>query len=102
MQLGRATGAIHHREKVSLRTTGKGQLLPDDLDEGYRLAQAKTSMLAARVRDIPVRDLVKQFRQFSFEITNNDLSLDAAVQVHDQLNERIGELLRTLDDADTI
>jgi hypothetical protein len=105
MKLGRATGAIHHKDIMALRTTGKQQLLPADLDEDYRVAQARTSMLASRVRDNAVRELVEQFRKFSTESTlvktqEDNRALTAMMQIHDQLNQRIGELLRTLDDAD--
>jgi hypothetical protein len=39
--------------------------LPEDLDEGYRLAQARMLMLAVRVRDDTIRDLVRDFKSCS-------------------------------------
>jgi hypothetical protein len=104
MQLGRATGAINHLDAMSFRNTGKRQLLPDDLNEGYRLARARTSMLTSRVRDVFVRNLVAQLRQFSVDSTmsatqdESNRAMKSMAQVHDELNQRIGELLRTLDD----
>jgi hypothetical protein len=106
MDLGRATAHVNHLDAMAIRNTGKRQRLPEDLDEGYRLAQAKASMLAARVRDDATRELVDQFRNLSSTCVTtktqdeSDKALNAAFQIHDQLNQRIGELLRTIDDAD--
>jgi len=107
MQLGRTTAAIHHQDKIAVLNTGKRQLLPDDLDENDRLAQEKTQMLSSRVRDSLVRELVEQSRQLSADITmsttedeRSDQILNAMYGVFGQLNERIGEILRTLDDSE--
>jgi hypothetical protein len=108
MQLARATGAIHHQDEMSYRNSQKWQkqLLPNELDEGYRYAQVRTSMLAARIRDDAVRKLVAELRHHSVEITMSatreasDCAMMGMVHMHDELNERIGALLRTLDDAD--
>src|SRR6266581_6335804 len=60
MLLGRTSGAIHHQDVMAFRKTGKWQkqLLDEGLDESARLAGARTSMLAVRVRDQSVRELV--------------------------------------------
>ena len=106
-ELGRATGRICHLDTMAIRNTGKTQLLPDDLDEGYRLAQVRTSLLAVRVRDDSVRELAEQFRRISVDCTaaksqeDRDRQMHLAMQTNIQLNERIGELLRTLDDAES-
>jgi hypothetical protein len=105
MQLNRATGAIHHQVTMSGEAGGRQQL-PDGLSENYHAAQTRTSMLVSRVRDNRVRDLVEQIRQLSVESTmsatkrERDRALTAMMQLHDPLNQRIGEILRTLDDAD--
>jgi hypothetical protein len=107
MQLSRSTATIHHKDKMSRHSTGKPALLPDDLDEGHRLGHVRVSMFSARVRDQSVRDLVEQLRQLSegsvksTAQTECNQSLNAMFQVSDELNQRIGELLRTLDDADS-
>jgi hypothetical protein len=64
MQLARATGAMHHLDVVAFRTHGTWQkeLLPEDLNENSRLAQTKTMMLAARVRDDVTRSMVENFK----------------------------------------
>src|ERR1700745_2000812 len=53
MQLARSVGAIHHQDEMAYRSSGKWskQLLSDELDEGNRLAQARTGMVGARGRD---------------------------------------------------
>jgi hypothetical protein len=107
MQLARATGAAHHQDEMAYRTTGKWQkqLLPSDLDEGYRLAQTLTSMLSVRVRDDSVRQLVKNLKTHSTEAmisANQDDSgraMTNMASVHEELHERIGELLREIDSA---
>ena len=105
-QLSRATGRICHLDKMAIQETGKKRPLPDDLDEGYRLAQVRTDMLSVRVRDQATRELVKRFRELSTEGVfaeiqdNRDLAINAVLDSQIKLNARIGELLRTLDDAD--
>jgi hypothetical protein len=107
MQLARVTGAINHQDTMSGKSGGRQQL-PDELNEGYHAAQTRTSMLASRVRDNRVRELVEQFRQFSVDSTlaatqgARDRALTAMAELHDPLNKRIGEILRTLDDADPV
>jgi hypothetical protein len=109
MRLARATGAIHHQDTMSFRSTGiwQRQLLPDDLNEGFRLAQVETSTLAARVRDDATRELVARFRKLcadsviSVSQAQGDGLMTNMSPMLDDLNQRIGELLRTLDDADT-
>jgi hypothetical protein len=102
--LGRATGRVSHLDTMAVRTTGKTQRLPDDLDEGYRLAQVRTNMLAVRVRDASIRELVEQFREFSTSCAmaktqeDRDRATDSAMETHIKLNEQIGKVLRTLDD----
>jgi hypothetical protein len=106
-ELGRATGRISHLDTMAVHSTGKTQLLPDDLNQGYHLAQVRMNLLGVRVRDDSVRDLVEKFRQFSVQSTmadtqkDRDRAMNAAMQTHIQLNERIGELLRTLDDTES-
>lgn len=101
--LGRATGRVSHLDTMAVRTTGRTQLLPDDLDEGYRLAQARTNMLGVRVSDASVRELVEQFRGLSADCVmartqeDRDRAMNAAGDTHDRLNEHIGSVLRMLD-----
>jgi hypothetical protein len=66
-------------------------------------------MLSVRVRDVSIRELVTSFRQFAVDCTtaktqeDRDRALAGAIETQFKLNERIGEVLRTLDDeTDTI
>jgi hypothetical protein len=53
VRLARATGRTNHLDYMENKTekTWHKTKLPEDLDEGYRLAQARMLMLAVRVRD---------------------------------------------------
>jgi hypothetical protein len=105
MQLNRATGAINHQDNIAGQAGGRQQL-PDGLSEGYHAAQTRTSMLVSRVRDARVRELVEKLRQFSVDSTmggtqgDRNRAMAAMAELYDPLNQRIGEILRTLDDAD--
>ena len=107
MQLARATGAAKHLDDMAYRTTGKWQkqLLPAELDEGYRVAQARTSMLSVRARDDTVRQLVKTLKEHSAQVgisanqQDSDRAMANMAAVHDELQERIGEILREIDGA---
>jgi hypothetical protein len=107
MRLARATGAMHHLDEMKFRGTGtwQRQLLPAELDENYHLTQTRTLMLSVRVRDDVVRRLVENLRSFSANVTMSKSQADSnremmnMMPVHDQLQRRIGELLREIDDA---
>jgi hypothetical protein len=106
MQLARSVGAIHHQDEMAFRSTKKWckQLLSDDLDEGNRLAQARTGMLGARVRDETIRELIDKFKTYSAEAIDSPTPNDSEravismTVVFAELNQRIGEVLRKLDD----
>ena len=110
MQLARSVGAIHHQDEMAYRSSGKWskQLLSDELDEGNRLAQARTGMLGARVRDDAIRDLIDKLKTHSAEAINSPTPKDSEraisnmTVVFDELNQRIGEVLRKLDDAEQV
>jgi hypothetical protein len=106
VDLARTTGAMHHRDMMSYVKTGEWQknLFPDDLSEKDRLANARSQMLAVRIRDKTVRDLVQAFKEYAVKVTladSRDASDSAFRQMADvnvELNERVGDLLITLDD----
>jgi uncharacterized coiled-coil protein SlyX len=108
LQLGRATSRINHLDKMAYRENGKWAktLLPDDLDESYRAAHARTFMLAARVLDNSVRELVTKFKDYSAQVgyakTHDEAErgMRALDGLTDELNERIGERLRSLDNEE--
>jgi hypothetical protein len=70
MQLVRSVGAIHHEDKMAYRSTGEWgkQRVGDDLSEANRLAQARTGMLAARVRDDTIRELIGKLKTLSVQV----------------------------------
>jgi hypothetical protein len=108
MQLVRSVGAIHHQDKMIYASTNQWgkQRVGDDLSETNRLAQARTGMLGPRVRDGTVRELVSKLKTHSVEVLRSETLEDseradlALIIIHDKLNERIGEVLRNLDDIE--
>ncbi len=104
--LARTTGAMHHRDMMSYVKTGEWEknLFPDDLAEKDRLANARSQMLVVRVRDKTVRDLVQAFKDYAVKVTfadsrdASDLAWRQMADVNVELNNRVGELLITLDD----
>jgi hypothetical protein len=106
MQLARSVGAINHQDKLAYNSTGEWskQQLPDDLSEGNRLAQARTGMLGARVRDDSIRELLAKLKTHSQETISSpsredsERALKSMALAHDELNQHIGEVLRKLDD----
>lgn len=106
LELGRDTAAIDHQNKMSLRSTGKLGVITEEFNEGYRVRQATMSKLVSRVRDDAVRELAEQFRQSSADTVMADteqqgaIGMERASNAHEQLNQRIGTLLRSLDDAE--
>jgi hypothetical protein len=108
MQLGRATARAHHLDEMAYRqsTQWRNSLLPDDLDEALRVAQARTLLLAVRVRDDTVRTLVEEFKSntsATLLAADRDVAsraMAASAGLHDHLQRRIGELLREIDSSD--
>lgn len=105
----RATGAAHHQDEMSFRATGQWQkqLLGKELDEATGLAMRRTSILSLRVRDASLRELVQTFKTYAAQTTismNRELGNSAmqnAADSFEKVQERIGKLLRTLDDEET-
>ncbi|MGD1027123.1 hypothetical protein [Candidatus Binatus soli] len=106
MQLMRATAAINHEDVMAFRKTGKWgmQLVGDELSEAHRLANARVTILRVRVRDQTVRDFVGdvQANGSSLVICRSEQEstrlMGTLFGAFDNLNGRIGELLRHIDD----
>jgi hypothetical protein len=106
MQLIRMAGAMHHRDIMAYRQTGKWQkqLFDDELSEGSRLAVAQTSMLSVRVRDDSIRAMVDQVKHHAGNAgmcateQESVVALSSMGSAFVTLNQRIGEVLRKLDD----
>jgi hypothetical protein len=105
MDLMRKTVQMHHQDVLAYKSTGKWQnvLFGEDLSEGARLATARVTLLSVRVYDDSVRELVEKIKICAFKVTScasQEDSLSAYINMSDtfeKLNQRIGELLRTLD-----
>jgi hypothetical protein len=106
MQLMRTTGVINVEDSVAFRESGLWHKEPlgDELSENHRLASARATMLAVRVHDDAVRNLVIAVQRHVDSVVvaesegESDQGVDAAMVEFDKLNQRIGEILRQLDD----
>jgi hypothetical protein len=106
-QLARAAGASYHQDLMAYRQTGQWQkqLLPDGSAEAVRLAQARTSILHVRVADVGVRELVCRFKAevvavlMSPGLAESEYSHASMGTTFEEINQRIGEILRSLDES---
>lgn len=110
MELNRATGKVQHLDVMEVRRTGqwRKQLLPADLDESAHQAMVKTLILMVRVRDNQIREMVEKYRDLAARTSlchdqkeSEELSKEM-VRLLDPLNERIGEILRKLDEDEDV
>jgi len=109
MDMARQTGKMHHHDLMGYRTTGifHLQTYPDDVNENFRAATALTSMLSVRVNDHEVRALTAAFKSAASDVgvaknpADSDSSMDTMSQLFIELQERIGIVLRALDEDDT-
>jgi hypothetical protein len=108
LELARAVGLAHHQDYLAFRATGQWgkQLIGEDLSERERLAHARTSLLGARVRDDPTRELVTKLKNYAGETVHSEtrdeseralLGMGLALE---ELNQRVGEVLRKLDEEE--
>ena len=106
MQLMRATASINHEDVMASRSTGRygRQLVGDELAETHRLANARVTTLRVRVRDQAVRDLVRDLQENGTLLvmcpseSESTRLFGTLFAVFNNLNERIGELLRGIDE----
>ncbi len=109
MDLARHASKMHLHDLTGYRTTGAFHLqaYPDDANQGFGLAAALTSMLAVRANDAEVRVLTAAFKSAASDISgarNPDDSIASFVKMSrsfESLQERIGVVLRALDEDDT-
>ena len=110
MDLARYTGKMHHHDLIGHRTTGIFHLqpYPDDVNENFRAATALTSILSVRVNDDRVRVLVSAFKSAASDVgdaenpNDSKASLDTMSGLFVELQERIGVVLRALDEDDSM
>ncbi|WP_353200392.1 hypothetical protein [Sandarakinorhabdus sp.] len=107
-KLIRNAGASLHQDIVAHRTTGKWhkQPLPNGLSDEQMELTTQVMLLANRVRDDQVRQLVDEFRirlnhvfQTSGEVESEFMLLSAG-SIQGPLLDQIGQILRDLDSAD--
>jgi hypothetical protein len=109
MALARHTSQMHVEDMREYHSAEKWhpKPYPDEMNENCRAARAQTSMLFVRVNDVKVRDLAIFVRKFASEVVSAngpDESLNWFVkmsQVFEELQERIGIVLRALDEDDS-
>lgn len=107
-QLMRTTGASLHQDIVAHRTTGEWQKqqLPNNLSDDHLLLTTETMLLASRVRDDDVRKLADRMRAqatvvgMSSDESEAEGRMMAATDTQQALIQRIGELVRELDETD--
>jgi hypothetical protein len=106
LELGRSNGEIYHLDLIAYHRTGEfvRQRISEELNERNRLANGRTSVLTSRVRDVAVREMIQTFSDYAnVETMSRDLdeareAANLGIRLFVKINERIGELLRKLDD----
>jgi hypothetical protein len=82
--------------------------LGDDLNESLSLAMRRSGTLGVRVHDSSLREAVRAVREYAAATTvssSRDASISAVADmaaVFERIQERVGELLRTLDDEEAV
>lgn len=108
-KLVRATGKSHHQDVLAARAGGAWgrQQLVDNVSDEFFQAQVATSTLRVRVRDDQVRNLALAVSDHCIAATMStdqraaERTLLVMSDASIALNERIGELLRNLDDEES-
>jgi hypothetical protein len=108
-KLIRNTGASLHQDIVAHRTGSQWQKqqLPDNLSDEHLQWNTETLLLASRVRDDEVRGLADQLRSqctvvgFSGSEAEAEGRMAAAAVTQDALIQRIGFLVREIDEIET-
>lgn len=106
-KLIRTAGASLHQDVIAHRKAGKWQRqqLPDGLSDDHLHWTTETMLLSSRVRDDQVRSLADQMRSqanavgFCSSEAEAERRMVAAADVHGALIERIGLLVREIDEV---
>jgi uncharacterized membrane protein len=106
VKLARAAGRMHHFDAMEYKKTGKwgGQLLPAGLSSDAMQSSITIMILKVRVRDEVIRELVNNFRSHANRVgvTRSEQASQEALSkmaaVIEPLHDRIGDVLRKLDD----
>ncbi|RIK86601.1 MAG: hypothetical protein DCC69_06565 [Hyphomicrobiales bacterium] len=105
-RLIRSAGAMHFQDVSAYRTSGKWQRqqFNDDLSDQQLRANTDTMLFASRVRDDEVRNLADQLRDQVYDVGSSpdeataEGRMLAAANTQQALIQRIGQLVRELDD----
>lgn len=104
-KLMRTTAEMQHSDAMALRSGVQWhkQLLPPDLNVRAFSANVQTTKLKVRVADEGVRELVNELKKHATSVACSDSETAGEqanlrmIQTYGELNDRIGELLRKLD-----
>jgi hypothetical protein len=107
--LARATGEMHHKDVMAAKQSGQWQkqLFGEEVNNRAMLAMRRTSTLGVRVHNDAVRNMVFVIRDAAAKVTasrteeDSEMAFVLMVANLDQLQHRIGELLRKMDDEET-
>lgn len=109
MKLMQATSRISHFDIMAFRKHGrKGvESYPEKINSDDQIANAQTALLGVRVRDEAVRTLLQQLKDhlcaatvFSTSEEESEVAMCAAGDKFAELNQRIGQVLRLIDDEE--
>jgi hypothetical protein len=104
-ELSESTGMTYGNRSFQL-VNQDSTLLPHSLLEAYRKANTQVSVLSARVRDDSIRNRVMKLQLKFNEVVRfltkeeAEKSLADGLQLLFELNDRIGQVLRELDELD--
>ena len=105
MDLTRASGEIHFHDLKAAQENGgwkKLTQMKEGLSERTRLLQAKTSILLSRIDDKDIREKGKKLKSAVSQVaiattqTKSEEALFEAGKLSDEINQRIGDVLRDL------
>jgi hypothetical protein len=111
LQLMRFTYQVHHHDLISHHESGAWQKgkLPEEIDEGSRVALANFNKFRVRISDKFIRQIAKDLSTTCAQIgitpdkQASEQIITRALLLSQDLQEKIGDALRTLDsDEDKI
>jgi len=108
MQHMRYVVQTHLHDIKSFRATGGWQPLNEEIDEGVRKARARLTILAERIRDETVRQLIDQYTAACTEVTRarNEAESKNAIEHASnrviEVQQQVGSALRRLDDDEDL
>jgi hypothetical protein len=105
-QLARATGQILHEDLMTAQqgvAWGKNRI-SEAVNDGHLLATTRVNQLRVRIQDEQVRELANEFTAacasagFTRDEAEARASMKSVLDIHLRLMERLGSVLRALDD----